>query len=166
MWNPFKKKMLSAELYQSNFFLAFKFIPMVVGLYNDRKLEEHFLSQVKSWKVFIKDRLNTGMRFDWTHTNVTAIETNCDSDCFFVLMSFARPYAIAAAKAGLIVGSRKNHHARYFTLECSMGGNMVCECTTERHSNLGIKLPDSNDLSSFIVTVLKTTNINTKIVKL
>lgn len=32
MWNPFKKKISTTEAYQSNFFLAFDFIPMVVGL--------------------------------------------------------------------------------------------------------------------------------------
>lgn len=155
MWNPFKKKISPTETYQSNFFLAFDFIPMVVGLYNDRRLEEQTLADIKTWKGFLNKRLKTDMKFDWDNTVVSTTDVNNNPDRFIVLVRFAKPYTMAAAKAGLIVVSRKNHHARFFTLECSIGGNMVCECVGKNHSNFGILLPDSDDLSSFLVAVLK-----------
>ena len=155
MWNPFKKKISPTETYQSNFFLAFDFIPMVVGLYNDRRLEELTLADIKTWKGFINNRLKTNMKFDWDNTVVSITDVNNNPDRFIVLIRFAKPYIMAAAKAGLIVGSRNNHHARFFTLECSIGGNMVCECVGKNHSNFGITSPDSDDMSSFLMTVLK-----------
>ena len=155
MWNPFKKKISPTEAYQSNFFLAFDFIPMVVGLYNDRKLEEQTLSDIKNWKGFINNRLKPDIKFDWDNTVVSTTDVNNNPERFIVLIRFAKPYTMAAAKAGLIVGSRKNHYARFFTLECSIGGNMICECVGKNHSNFGITLPDSDDLSSFLISVLK-----------
>lgn len=155
MWNPFKKKILPTEAYQSNFFLAFDFIPMVIGLYNDRKLEEQTLSDIKNWKGFINNRLKLDMKFDWDNTVVSTTDVNNNPDRFIVLIRFSKPYTMAAAKAGLIVGSRKSHHARFFTLECSIGGNMICECVGKNHSNFGITLPDSDDLTSFLMAVLK-----------
>ncbi len=155
MWNPFKKKVSPTEAYQSNFFLAFDFIPMVVGLYNGWKLEEQTLSDLKSWKGFINSRLKTDMKFDWVNMDVSATDVNNNPDMFIVLIRFAKPYTMAAAKAGLIIGSRKIHHARFFTLECSIGGNMICECIGNNHSNFGITLPESDDLSPFLMAVLK-----------
>ena len=155
MWNPFKKKISPAEAYQSNFFLAFDFIPMVVGLYNDWKLEEQTLSDIKNWKEFINNRLKSDMKFDWDNTVASTLDVNNNSDRFIVLIRFSKPYIMAAAKAGLIVGSRKSHHARFFTWECSIGGNMICECIGKNHSNFGITLPDSDDLTSFFMAVRK-----------
>ena len=155
MWNPFKKKISPTEAYQSNFFLAFDFIPMVVGLYNDRKLEEQTLSYIKNWKGFINNRIKPNMKFDWDNTFISTTNVNNNPDRFIVLIRFSKPYTMAAAKAGLIVGSRKSHHARFFTLECSIGGNMICECVGKNHSNFGITLPDSDDLTSFLMAILK-----------
>ena len=73
MWNPFKKKISPTEAYQSNFFLAFDFIPMVVGLYNDRKLEEQTLSDIKNWKGFINNRLKPNMKFEQIENNSGSI---------------------------------------------------------------------------------------------
>lgn len=155
MRNPFKKKISPTEAYQSNFFLAFDFIPMVVGLYNDWRLEEQTLSDIKNWKRFIKNRLKTDMKFDWDNTVVSTTDVNNNPDKFIVLIRFAKPYIMAAAKAGLIIGSRKSHHARFFTLECSIGGNRICECVGKNHSNFGMTLPDSDDLTPFLMAVLR-----------
>lgn len=155
MWNPFKKKISLVEAYQSNFFLAFNFIPMIVGLYNGRKVEEQALSDIKNWKSFIKNRLKPNMKFDWDNTVVSTTDVNNDPDMFIVLIRFSKPYTMGAAKAGFIVCSRKSHHARFFTLECSIGGNMICECVGKEHSNFGITLPDSNDLTPFLMAVLE-----------
>lgn len=153
MCDSFKKSISPTEAYRSNFFLAFDFIPMVVGLYNDRKLEEQTLSDIKSWKGFVNNRLKPDMKFDWDNTGV--FTTDINPDRFIVLIRFAKPYTRAAAKAGLIIGSRKSHHARFFTLECSIGGNMICECVGDIHSNFGITIPDSDDLTLFFMSVLK-----------
>lgn len=161
MWNPFRKNISSEEAYKSNFFLAFTFIPMIVGLYNERKVEERTLSDIKNWKGFIKSRLKFGMRFDWDNTHVSTTDVNYNPDIFIVLIRFAMPQTLAAAKAGLIIGSRQKHHARFFTLECSFNGNMICECIGKDHANHGITLKDGEDLTPFLMEVLKITGNKT-----
>ena len=163
MWNPFKKKISPEEAYKSNFFLAFTFIPMVVGLYNEHKVDEKTLSDIKNWRKFIDSRFASGMNFDWNNTHVSPTDLNYNPDIFIVLIRFAIPHTLAAAKAGLIVGSRKNHHSRFFTLECSFDGNMICECIGKEHANLGITIQDSEDLTPFLMAVLKITGIKTDI---
>lgn len=165
MWNPFKKKISLEEAYKSNFYLAFTFIPMVVGLYNDRKIEETSLSDKKKWKSFINNRLNSGIRFDWDNTHVSTTDVNYNPDIFIVLIRFAMPHTLAAAKAGLIIGLRHKHYARFFTLECSFDGNMICECIGKEHSNSGITLKDSEDLTPFLMEVLKITGNKSDIEK-
>lgn len=155
MWNLFKKKVSPTEAYQSNFFLAFNFIPMVVGLYNDRKLEEKILSDIKNWKGFINNKIKSDMKFDWNNIVVSTTDINNNPDRFIILIRFPKPYTMAAAKAGLIVGSREKHHARFFTLECSIGSNMICECVGKNHFNLGITLPDNDNFTPFLMAVLK-----------
>ena len=165
MWNPFKRKISSEDAYKSNFYLAFTFIPMVVGLYNERKVEEKSLSDIKNWKGFIKSRLKSGMRFDWDNTYVSTTDVNYNPDIFIVLIRFAMPHTLATAKAGLIIGSRQKHHARFFTLECSFNGNMICECIGKDHTNHGITLKDGEDLTPFLMEVLKITDNKTDIEK-
>lgn len=157
MWNPFRKKTTPEDAYKSNFFLAFTFIPMVVGLYNDRKLEEATLSDIKNWQNFISRKLNLGLKFDWKNTHLSATNVKTDPDVFIVIIRFAEPHILAAAKAGLIIGSREKRHARFFTLECSFEGNMICECVGKNHSNYGVTLPDSDDLTPFLMAVLNIT---------
>ena len=159
MWNPFKKKISPEEAYKSNFFLAFDFIPMVIGLYNDRKIEENALSDIDKWKGFLQKKLKIDMKFDWDNTHISTTDVNNNPDLFITLILFSEPHVMAAPKAGIILGSRNKHHARFFTLECSLGGNMVCECVGKNHSNHGITLQDSDDLTSFLTTVLKIANV-------
>ncbi len=159
MWNPFKKKISPEEAYKSNFFLAFDFIPMVIGLYNDRKIEENALSDIDKWKGFLQKKLKIDMKFDWDNTHISTTDVNNNPDLFITLIRFSEPHVMAAPKAGIILGSRNKHHARFFTLECSLGGNMVCECVGKNHSNHGITLQDSDDLTSFLTTVLKIANV-------
>ena len=159
MWNPFKKKISPEEAYKSNFFLAFDFIPMVIGLYNDRKIEENALSDIDKWKGFLQKKLKIDMKFDWDNTHISTTDVNNNPDLFITLIRFSEPHVMAAPKAGIILGSRNKHHARFFTLECSFGGNMVCECVGTNHSNHGITLQDSDDLTSFLTTVLKIANV-------
>lgn len=159
MWNPFKKKISPEEAYKSNFFLAFDFIPMIIGLYNNRKVEENALSDIDKWRGFLERKLNVDMKFDWSNTHISTTDVNNNPDLFITLIRFSEPHIMAVPKAGLILTSRSKHNARFFTLECSLGGNMVCECVGKNHSNHGITLQDSDDLTPFLTTVLKIANV-------
>ncbi len=163
MWNPFKKKISPEDAYKSNFFLAFDFIPMIIGLYNNRKVEENALSDIDKWRGFLEKKLNVDMKFDWNNTHISTTNVNYNPDLFITLIRFSEPHIMAAPKAGLVLASRSKHHARFFTLECSLEGNMVCECVGKNHTNHGVTLPDSEDLTPFLMAVLKLTGTQTAI---
>lgn len=156
----FQKRISPEEAYKGNFLLAFSFIPMVVDLYNQRKIEEDGLSDTHIWKSFLESRLGSGYKIDWDKTFVSNRQQTPNFSLF--LINFSGPYYMGAAKAGCIVCHRLNHKARFFTLECSWGGNIICECIGKNHSNYGILLPDSTDYAPFISQVMKIMNIKGK----
>ena len=136
---------------------------MVVGLYNERKVEDKTLSDIKNWRCFINSRFGSGMKFGWDNTHVSPTDVNYNPDIFIVLIRFAKPYTMAAAKASLIIGSRQKNHASFFTLECSFDGNMICECIGKDHANSGITLQDSDDLTPFLMATFKIIGIKNDI---
>lgn len=154
MWNIFKKRISPEEAYKGNFLLAFSFIPMVVDLYNLRIIEEDGLSNTHIWKSFFGSGYN---KIDWDKTYTTIESRNPNYSMYII--HFSEPYYLGSAKTGLIVCLRKNHKARYFTLESSLGGNVICECVGKNHSNYGIVLPDSVDCAPFISHVMTIMNI-------
>lgn len=157
MWNIFKKKISPEEAYKGNFFLAFSFIPMIVDLYNQGKIEEEKLADIHIWKSFLNSRFNNSYKINWDKTYITIESRNPNYSMYII--HFSEPYNLGAAKTGLIVCSRQDHKARYFTLESSFGGNVICECVGKNHSNYGIVLPDSVDCAPFISHVMTIMNI-------
>jgi hypothetical protein len=118
--------------------LSYFFIPQMVKLCNEQKLDPQALLDLSFWKeVAQRSEENPKYEFEWENIGIDF--KSIDENRAAIQITFPEPQIPVEAKYGCIIVDRAKKTFRYFTLEMEENGIWVIgSMTTEKHYDYGI----------------------------